>query len=155
MLSKKCVEEKFSLLNVWNIKVKCANYQCTPQRRAADPHASQRILYCSVHCTVYTMYEYLYAHLSPTYLAFWFTASVLQINLQWCNVTGNQSNLLFVRYTWEKVCIGYISIIHEYNTVYRQTKYLCIPATSVPCERVFSASGLVVSYERARLSPRF
>ena len=31
---------------------------------------------------------------------------------------------------------------------------LCIPASSVPCERVFSGAGLVISSDRARLKPK-
>ena len=32
-------------------------------------------------------------------------------------------------------------------------KYLCVPASSVPCERVFSITGHLVSRRRAALSP--
>lgn len=32
--------------------------------------------------------------------------------------------------------------------------YLCIPATSVPCERIFSEIGLVIRKNRSRLSPK-
>ena len=33
-------------------------------------------------------------------------------------------------------------------------KYLCIPGTSVPAERVFSKAGELVSMRRSRLKPK-
>lgn len=33
------------------------------------------------------------------------------------------------------------------------TKFLCVLATSVPAERVFSKAGLVLTYRRNRLKP--
>ncbi|KAK7160440.1 hypothetical protein R3I93_008173 [Phoxinus phoxinus] len=44
---------------------------------------------------------------------------------------------------------------HRFKNLSRLAKaYLCIPATSVPAERVFSAAGLVVSRLRSRLLPK-
>lgn len=41
---------------------------------------------------------------------------------------------------------------HQYSTLAKLAKqYLCIPATSVPAERVFSTAGLIVSKLRASL----
>lgn len=46
---------------------------------------------------------------------------------------------------------------HKYNfpkLYILQLKYLCIPATSVPSERVFLKAGLLTNKRRNRLSPK-
>lgn len=40
------------------------------------------------------------------------------------------------------------------NLYFLAQKFLCTPASSVPCERVFSKAGEVVSKKRNRLSPK-
>ncbi|KAM7395653.1 hypothetical protein PAMA_007088 [Pampus argenteus] len=43
---------------------------------------------------------------------------------------------------------------HKYPRLAKlASAYLCVPATSVPSERVFSAAGLIVNRLRARLHP--
>ena len=39
------------------------------------------------------------------------------------------------------------------NTGETATRYLRTPATTVPCERIFSKSGLIVNKTRTALSP--
>lgn len=43
----------------------------------------------------------------------------------------------------------------SFPNLYRLTKkYLCIPATSCPCERIFSKAGEILSKKRSRLNPK-
>lgn len=49
---------------------------------------------------------------------------------------------------WKENCHRYPHVSALAN------KYLCLPATSVPSERVFSTAGLVVNRLRTRLSPK-
>lgn len=44
---------------------------------------------------------------------------------------------------------------HVYPNLFKLVKkYLCVPATSVPCERIFSKAGQVVTEKRSRLKPK-
>lgn len=44
----------------------------------------------------------------------------------------------------------HISVFRELYKL--ATKYVCVPATSVPCERIFSKAGLIINDRRNRLS---
>lgn len=49
---------------------------------------------------------------------------------------------------WEKNAASYPTLAEQARSL------LCIPATSTPSERLFSAAGNIVSKKRASLSPK-
>ena len=55
----------------------------------------------------------------------------------------------------EKCLLLWSRNIHNYPTLSKVAKrYLCIPATSIPAERVFSTAGLIINEKRSSLLPQ-
>lgn len=58
------------------------------------------------------------------------------------NLTNNSCEMHFIRF---------IFFLQDSSLLKMVKKYLCVMATSVPCERVFSASGNIANCKRSCL----